>query len=118
MAAMEHTTTRPRRRMAPLALTLIAWLVVRGESRAQSVVWRQQPVSGPLPSERAAMVFDSGRGVVVLFGGYPSAELAATWEWNGTMWTQRASGGPVRRFGHAMAYDAARGVTVLFGGLS
>jgi hypothetical protein len=65
------------------------------------------------------MVYDTVRGVTVLFGGSTSANPFnnETWEWNGTAWTQRMVSGPSARTLHAMAYDAARGVTVLFGGV-
>ncbi len=56
------------------------------------------------------MVYDSARGVTVLF------RAGETWEWNGTFWALRATTGPAARWEHAMAYDSGRGVTVLFGG--
>ncbi|TET32711.1 MAG: hypothetical protein E3J72_18900 [Planctomycetota bacterium] len=79
----------------------------------------------PIGRDRAAMAYDSTRGVAILFGGDPQwngTDKSDTWEWNGTSWTnvspQGAEGvtvpGP-RRF-HAMAFDSARNVTVLFGG--
>ncbi len=65
-----------------------------------------------------AMVYDSIRGVTVLFGGQGGSTLLGdTWEWNGTTWAQRSPlSSPSYRRNHAMAYDGARGVTVLFGG--
>ena len=59
------------------------------------------------------MVYDSGRSVVVLYGGGYAVD---TWEYDGVTWTQTATSGPSSRIAHDMAYDAARGVTVLFGG--
>lgn len=65
------------------------------------------------------MVFDSARGVTVLFGGQNDrGNDGETWEWNGQEWTLRATSGPSPRSIRALAYDSARGVTVLFGGYS
>jgi hypothetical protein len=75
--------------------------------------------SGPVPTRAdAAMAFDSGRGVAVLFGGlFGHAGLAGdTWEWDGASWTQRATTGPAPRYRAEMAYDESRHVCVLFGG--
>jgi hypothetical protein len=62
------------------------------------------------------MVYDSYRGVAVLFGGYGSELLGDTWDWDGERWTLRACSGPSPREHHSMAYDSIRHVTVLFGG--
>jgi hypothetical protein len=64
------------------------------------------------------MVWDSVRGVVVLFGGLGSDDtLDDTWEWDGMSWTKRTPvTRPPGRRAHAMAFDRDRGVTVLFGG--
>jgi hypothetical protein len=91
--------------------------------------WTPANASGPGPRHRHAMVFDTLRGVTVMFGGYffspnlcqqcpPSydIEYSDTWELDGVRWTQRMTTGPSGRSWHAAAYDAARGVTVLFGG--
>ncbi len=83
--------------------------------------WAFHPGGGPaLPSTRDqdALVYDSTRGVLVLFGGFSNHALNDTWEYDGSVWTQVALTGPVppARKGHAMAYDSGRGVTVLFGG--
>jgi hypothetical protein len=69
----------------------------------------------------APLVFDSKRGVVILFSGQFDQPHSPgdTWEWNGTDWTDRTTAtGPNKRYTHCMAYDAARGVTVLFGGFA
>jgi hypothetical protein len=83
--------------------------------------WLQIKVSGPPPRAEAAMVFDSRRGRVVLFGGHNRASgernwLGDTWEWNGKTWTQVSTIGPAPRNGAAMVFDNDRGRTVLFGG--
>ena len=70
------------------------------------------------------LVYDSARGVLVLFGGFywnPDTGdivlLGDTWEYDGVNWVQRSpASNPSARYYHAMAYDSARGVTVLFGG--
>jgi hypothetical protein len=63
-----------------------------------------------------AMVYDSRRRRVVLFGGTRGEGGGDTWEWDGTRWLRVSTTGPGVRSGLRMAYDAARGVTVLFGG--
>lgn len=83
--------------------------------------WGLQATSGPSPRYEAAMCYDSGRSVTVLFGGCASGACPnnETWEWNGSTWTQRfpsTSPSARRNVEHAMVYDSARGVTVLFGG--
>jgi hypothetical protein len=75
------------------------------------------------PSARAAtaMVFDSVRGRVVLFGGVSAPEVAlGTWEWDGTAWSNACTGAcsaPPPRVYHAMAFDAKRGMTLVHGGI-
>ena len=72
------------------------------------------------------MVYDTRRGVMVLFGGEQLNEdleyrsKGDTWEWDGVNWIERTFSGPTppARAWHQMAYDSKRGVTVLFGGLS
>jgi hypothetical protein len=83
--------------------------------------WTRLPVSNPPARSWPSMVYDSTRGVAVLFGGANSqgAPLRDTWELGATGgWVQRAAVGPSARRGHAMAFDAARGRVVLFGGLT
>src|ERR1044071_5765967 len=88
-----------------------------------STALAQQPgwnvIPPPSPRNNHAMVYDAGRGVTVLFGGYSNGVYYGdTWEWDGIVWTLRSISGPAPRYRHAMAYDSARGVTVLFGGLT
>jgi hypothetical protein len=83
--------------------------------------WDQIKVSGPSPRAEAAMAFDSGRGRVVLFGGYNRHtgeinRLGDTWEWDGARWVQLKIAGPAPRNGAAQVYDVARKKIVLFGG--
>jgi hypothetical protein len=85
--------------------------------------WTQRlPVTSPPAREEHALVYDSVRGVIVLYGGMRSdfsgfVLFSDMWEWNGTNWTLHSSNtGPLGRYEHAMAYDSGRGRTVLFGG--
>ncbi len=83
--------------------------------------WTQlTPPSSPPARDSHAMVYDQGRNLTVLFGGYSPSNpyFNDTWEFNGTTWTQRSPGAsPPGRHHHSMAYDANRGVVVLFGGI-
>ena len=84
--------------------------------------WRVVREGGPSPRDHHAMVFDSARGKVVLFGGGdadPSGRsefFGDTWEWDGKTWTRVAGTGPPARVHFAMAYDPVRARTVLVGG--
>jgi Galactose oxidase, central domain len=85
-----------------------------------SAGWRIVGDSSSGPSGRAhhAMVYDSARGRIVMFGGLgpDRSYLDDTWEWNGTRWHRVAQGGPPPRTRHRLAFDAARRVVVLYGG--
>lgn len=73
----------------------------------------------------AAMVTDTARNKVLLFGG---ARIAipcgigcygldtTTWEWNGTTWAQIVPEAPGSRTFHAAAFDSRRGSLFFFGG--
>ncbi len=76
--------------------------------------------AGPRWRNFAALAYDAGREVLVLYGGIggDGVELADTWEWNGRQWRDRTGPGPGAREAAGMTYDAARGVIVLFGGAS
>jgi len=85
--------------------------------------WTDVTPEGDKPSARSghAMVYDSGRGKVVLFGGEDDDNsLNDIWEWDGanSTWTDVTPEGdkPSARNDHAMAYDSIRGKVVLFGG--
>jgi hypothetical protein len=78
-------------------------------------------LSWPPAGHSGAMVYDSGRKKVMMFGG-ATAPGNATWEWDGPLgaWElrqQMAGERPSRRFGHALAYDATRGKVILYGGI-
>lgn len=81
--------------------------------------WSQaSPLLSPPPRSRHAMVYDSHRDRVVLYGGQGgSGILGDTWEWDGSSWLQintAVSPPPLRA--HAMAYDSERQKVVLYGG--
>lgn len=78
------------------------------------------PAHSPPARTNAAMVFDSARNRLVLFGGSNdlATALADTWEWNGYDWSlQLPPQAPPARWAHALAYDSKRHEVVLFGGL-
>ena len=79
-------------------------------------VFRSNSIVDGGPQSAEALVFDSGRGVSVLFAR--NSDQSETWEWDGTSWTLRSTGGPPPRWGGAMTYDSYRQVTLLFGGLT
>ncbi|GMU83740.1 MAG: hypothetical protein AMXMBFR47_36100 [Planctomycetota bacterium] len=83
--------------------------------------WQGHDVAGPGERSGTAAVFDSNRGVVVLFGGGVPGPVYYDdlWEWDGFAWTERVDGdpAPAPRFGHVMCYDSQRGVIVLWGGV-
>jgi len=81
--------------------------------------WTQIADTGPSPRSGHAMVYDTARGRVLLFGGNDNGgALADTWSWDGVEWTQEQDDGPPARTAHAMAYDSVRDRVVLFGGES
>ncbi|MFH2005055.1 MAG: DUF4215 domain-containing protein [bacterium] len=65
-----------------------------------------------------AMVYDSDRQRLVLFGGYNSSGyLNDTWEFDGARWIETTpAGSPSPRVRYAMAYDPQRQRVVLYGG--
>jgi hypothetical protein len=78
-------------------------------------------LSWPPAGHSGALVYDSGRGKVMMFGGATSPG-DATWEWDAQtkLWELRQQMGGTRpspRWGHAMAYDSIRGRTILYGGI-
>ncbi|MBI5290462.1 MAG: hypothetical protein HY872_01130, partial [Chloroflexi bacterium] len=73
--------------------------------------------NAPSPRIDPSMAYDSGRGKVVLFGGYNgTTRVGDTWEWDGSSWTSVSSTGPSPREAGAAVYDCIRGKVVLFGG--
>ncbi len=82
------------------------------------VDWVLRDPGGLVPGRYGhALVYDSARSRLVLFGGYGGGLLGDTWEWDGAAWTQRTpAASPPARQVHALAYDSARSRVVLFGG--
>jgi|JRYL01.1.fsa_nt_gb hypothetical protein len=78
--------------------------------------------TGVRPSfrDKHDMVFDAGRGVIVLAGGLSSTgRRSDTWEYNGTFWVMRHNAAWQEDLDHydlRLAYDHARGEVVRFGG--
>ena len=85
--------------------------------------WTQLPTAtAPSPRFEAGMVFDSFRGVHVLYGGWTSIFSVGsgndeTWEFDGNTWTQaNPPTTPGGRWKHAMCFDPLRNVTIVYGG--
>jgi hypothetical protein len=79
------------------------------------------PATGPSARSNPAMVFDSARERIVLFGGgrwgSPHQYFGDTWEWDGNTWVQKTPAkSPPARMWHTGAFDSARGLLVIFGG--
>jgi N-acetylneuraminic acid mutarotase len=86
--------------------------------------WTLRPSVGAGPDARAgaAMVFDSARNKMVLFGGRAASgyNYEDLWEWDPTTgaWSEKSNAGshPSARAQHAMVYEASSGKILLFGG--
>jgi hypothetical protein len=85
--------------------------------------WTQAgPATSPAARFGTAMAFDSGRNVLVMFGGVTSpisiaVPVAQTWEWNGVDWTQAAPAAtPSGRVHYGLAHDPVRQRIVMYGG--
>jgi hypothetical protein len=64
-----------------------------------------------------AMVYDSVRKRVVLFGGADASTVRGdTWEWDGRRWRLVSLTGPAPRTFPAMTYDSVRRRLILYGG--
>ncbi len=86
------------------------------------VNWRRVATeTAPAPRGEASLVYDSARGVTVLFAGYECSLScpSETWEYDGSTWTQRfPTRSPPERCGRGGAYDTRRKRFVVFGGLT
>ncbi|HXH40488.1 MAG TPA: kelch repeat-containing protein [Thermoanaerobaculia bacterium] len=81
--------------------------------------WLQRfPLHSPPPRAAMAMVFDSTRNRVVIFGGRQGKlNLNDMWSYDGNDWTQiQPANAPSIRELTSAAYDSARDRIVLFGG--
>jgi formylglycine-generating enzyme required for sulfatase activity len=85
-------------------------------SYSYTVHWTRLTTNDPPARTDHAMVYDSIRNVVVLYGGADtSARNDKHWEFDGSSWTNRTftmEPGPVTQ--HAMAYDSSRETVYLF----
>jgi len=86
--------------------------------------WTNRTVTGTAPDARsgAAMVYDSARAKIVLFGGRAGSGLnfEDSWEWDPTtgVWSDVTAAGshPSARSQHAMVYEKSTKKILLFGG--
>lgn len=73
------------------------------------------------PRDHQALVYDEGRGAVMMFGGMlgngSSPWPTDTWELREAGWARIATEGPAGRGRTALAYDSRRRQVVLFGGV-
>ena len=83
------------------------------------------PSNNPPAREAHAMVFDSQRAQLILFGGRSDNQiLDDTWIWDGSQWTEvtpnnsnpQTPSPPPARIAHQMAFDNQQNQVVLFGG--
>jgi hypothetical protein len=80
--------------------------------------WTHVAGSGPAGRSGHCMVFDTLRGVAVMFGGLQgSGYLNSTWEYGAAGWSQRDTAtSPSAKSGVCMGFDASRARVVMFGG--
>ncbi|MGE0707410.1 MAG: bifunctional serine/threonine-protein kinase/formylglycine-generating enzyme family protein [Planctomycetota bacterium] len=79
---------------------------------------RRRPLHAPSPRRGAALAYDPGRGLTVLFGGWDRrCRLCDTWTWDGEDWRLVSTGvRPGPRSMAELAWDPARRRLVLIGG--
>jgi hypothetical protein len=80
---------------------------------------RHHPATAPTRREQHALVYDSRRGKVVMFGGSsdPFTFLNDTWEWDGSNWSRvETPTAPSTRVNAGAAFDAVTGRVILYGG--
>jgi hypothetical protein len=84
------------------------------------VNWTQQsPALSPPARTAQAMAYDTGLGLVIVFGGTsgPPGALNDTWTWNGKTWKQLSlANQPSTRYNSRMDFDPLSDGLVLFGG--
>ena len=86
--------------------------------------WKRIATEGPPGRGRTALVYDSKRKRVVLFGGVsaqpepnqPQTFFNDTWTWDGQRWSKAAESGPRGRYAHGMVFDERAGVVLLYSG--
>jgi hypothetical protein len=92
-------------------------------AQCSSPYWQQLfPAQSPTGTYRQhhAMVYDSRRGVTILYGGNDSGNiLGDTWEFDSLTWRQIVPQNPPLPLDlHAMSYDLVTRKTVMFGGVA
>lgn len=86
---------------------------------SSATTWINESTKVPSARSYHAMVYDSARNEMLLFGGFNGGNLGDTWTRKAGVWTeQKPSQSPSARHGMAMVYDSARQRVVLFGGSS
>jgi len=81
--------------------------------------WKEILKKGPSARSTHAMVYDSKRMRIVLFGGVDNTRyLGDTWVYDRKGWRRVANSGPPGLCAPSMAYDMKRDQVVLFGGLN
>ncbi len=108
-----------RLKQVSIALGCLLCSIAVGSAQSTETNWTQiNPNPAPPSAQNAAMVYDSARGVCVMYGGWlGSGRGSTTWEWDGTTWTsQQPLVSPGGRDAIAMVYDSNRKVTILTGG--
>ncbi|MDT7831086.1 kelch repeat-containing protein [Flavobacteriaceae bacterium S356] len=72
----------------------------------------------PTPRSGHAMVYDSFRDRLIVFGGKNQQRelLNDLWSWDGTNWTLLSNEGPTPRQSHRIAFNSDNGDIFLFGG--
>ena len=86
--------------------------------------WSRIATEGPAGRARSALVYDTKRKQVVLFGGVgaepargqPQPFFSDTWVWEQDAWRKVAEGGPRARYAHGMVFDERAGVVWLYSG--
>jgi len=111
------TNTSPNTGMATPNQETWEWSTASGK-------WTNRTGTGALPDARsgAAMVYDSKRSKIILFGGRAGSgyNYEDTWEWDPAtgLWTDVTNAGnhPSGRSQQGMVYEASTGKVLLFGG--
>lgn len=89
--------------------------------------WHFRADSGPGPRQRPSVVYDTWRGVTLLFGGLLECQEVGPWQyycnmagdlwaWDGEHWSLLTDISPGDRASASFVFDPMRGVAVLFGG--
>jgi cysteine-rich repeat protein len=90
------------------------------ELESSTQVWsKRSTATTPGPRAGCAMAYDPSRGVVVMYGGTPAANvwLDELWEYDGTDWRSVSGADPGKLAYASMAFEPAMQRVVLAGGL-